>query len=181
MAEPASPGGVGIRRFDHVAIAVHDLERAVGLYIDALGGEFILGADNDDTGIRIMHIRLGGFKIELMQSLRDDSLLAPFLERRGEGFHHVTFVVDDLPVTLDALELAGFPVTGTDLANPAWAETFLSPRVTGGPLLQFCSTVRNWTEGVDGMAARDVIAGRIVFDDAWPRWRDSDEEGAHVD
>ncbi|ASR37669.1 hypothetical protein BAY61_24680 [Prauserella marina] len=160
----------GVRTLDHVAIAVWDARAALALFADVLGGRFVVGGDNDDTGNRIVHLTLGGFKIELMQPLRDDNLLAKTIERRGEGFHHVTFVVHDVAHTVDAVEAAGWETVGTDLANPTWRETFLRPRRTGG-LIQLVDTDRDWSGPVDGMTLADVLAGRVGLVDAWPCWK----------
>jgi methylmalonyl-CoA/ethylmalonyl-CoA epimerase len=160
-----------VRRLDHVAVAVRDAERAVELYVDALGGRFILGGDNDETGNRIIHLALGGFKVELMQPLRPDSALARSIDKRGEGFHHATMVVDDLEQTVETLGGAGIEVVGTDLSNPTWRETFVRPRDSGGALLQLVTTDRDWSKPVDGIALDDVLAGRVGFQDAWPCWR----------
>ena len=88
-----------IRKVDHVAIAVASIAETVPLFCDTLQGEFIAGGDNDDTGIRLVHLRLPGFKLELMQPLRADSFLQRHLDERGPGFHHMTFFVDDLRTT----------------------------------------------------------------------------------
>jgi methylmalonyl-CoA/ethylmalonyl-CoA epimerase len=168
-----------VRRLDHVAVAVRDAERAVELYVDTLGGRFILGGDNDETGNRIIHLALGGFKVELMQPLRPDSVLARSIDRRGEGFHHATMVMDDLEETLEALDVAGVEVVGTDLSNPAWRETFVRPRDSGGALLQLVTTDRDWSRPVDGIGLHDVLAGRVEFRDAWPCWRSQEEPDGH--
>lgn len=165
-------GLVGVNRLDHVAVAVRDAQQAVDLYVGALGAEFVMGGDNDETGNRILHFRLGGFKLEVMQPLRPDALLAPFVENRGEGFHHLTFVVDDLPAAIDALDRAGLATTGTDLTNPIWRETFIRPRDAGGALVQLVTTTRDWSHTVDAIALDDVLAGRVHFREAWPCWRD---------
>lgn len=166
-------GGLGgdatrVRRLDHVAIAVRDLDRAWALFGKTLGGRFVTGGDNDETGIRLLHLYLGGFKLELMQPLRADSLLARTLDRRGEGMHHMTFVVDDVSMTVDALSAAGYPMTGTDLSNPVWRETFVKPMAAHGALLQFVDTTRDWSKGVDGVDLATVLRGGAVFLDAVP-------------
>jgi len=164
-------GAVGTHKLDHVAVAVRDVEHALGLYVDALGAEFVLGGDNDETGNRVVHLALGGFKVELLQPLVPDNLLARTIERRGEGFHHVTFVVDDVAEAINALGEAGVATTGTDLDNPIWRETFVRPRDASGALLQLVATTRDWSSPVDGIGVDDVLAGRVVFEQAWPCWR----------
>lgn len=161
----------GVQKLDHVAVAVRDARKALDLYVGLLGAQFVLGGDNDETGNRIIHLALGGFKVELMQPLRADNLLARTIDSRGEGFHHATFVVDDLAHTVDSFEAAGIHLTGTDLANPIWRETFVRPRDAGGALLQLVSTDRDWSQPVDGIQLDDVLAGRVEFKAAWPCWR----------
>src|ERR1700684_24055 len=80
----------------------------------------IAGGDNDTTGVRLMQLSCGGFKVELMQPLHDDSLVAKRLARHGPGFHHLTFFVDDLVQTVDDLAAAGVATIGTNPASPHW-------------------------------------------------------------
>lgn len=169
---------VGLRRLDHVAVAVRDLARAWDLFGAVLGGRFITGGDNDATGIRLMHLQLGGFKVELMQPLRSDSMLARALQQRGEGLHHVTFVVDDVEQTVEALPAAGFPLTGTDLTNPVWRETFIKPGVSQGALVQLVDTTRDWSAGVPGVDLTSVLRGQAVLLNAVPCLRRADAIGA---
>lgn len=152
-------------RVDHLGIVVPSIAEAVPLYRDALGGKFLVGGDNDVTGVRLVHFLLPGFKIELMQPLRADSLISDFLATRGPGFHHLTTMVDDLPETLDDLTTRGFRPVGTDLSSPRWSEAFLSPRETFGSLLQFVSTILSWDVPASGIELEDVLAGRVVWQD----------------
>lgn len=69
-------GRVPVRRVDHVAIALADVAVAVPLFVQALGGQFVSGGDNEVTGIRLVHLVFPGLKLELLQPLRDDTLLA---------------------------------------------------------------------------------------------------------
>lgn len=158
-------------KFDHVGVAVRDAEKALELYVGVLGARFVLGGDNDETGNRIIHLALGGFKVELMQPLRPDNLLARFLDKRGEGFHHVTMVVGDLERAIASFQAAGVELTGTDVTNPVWRETFVRPGGAGGALVQLVTTDRDWSRPVEGIELDDVLAGRAQFKDAWPCWR----------
>lgn len=173
-------GPLGLRRIDHVAVGVRDAAAATGLYIDRLGGRFVAGGDNDDTGNRIVHVALGGFKIEILQPLRPDCLLARTIDRRGEGIHHVTFLVEDLDAAVEALDEGGVPVVGTDLSNPVWRETFIRPVVAGGALIQLVTTTKDWSRPIDGIRLKDVLAGRVAFRDAWPCWREGRQTLANV-
>lgn len=154
-----------ITKVDHVAIAVPCIADTVRLFRDVLGGQFIAGGDNDETGIRLVHFRLPGFKLELLQPLRSDSILSASLERRGPGFHHMTFFVDDIRATIDAFEGDEWQLTGTDLSSRAWSETFLSPRAGFGALLQFVETTRDWDTPTRDFDLEDVLAGRAVWSD----------------
>src|SRR5438270_9987190 len=111
-----------IRRVDHVGIAVTSIADSLVLFRDALGARFLSGGDNDETGIRLVHLRLAGFKLELLQPLRKDSFLQRHLDERGPGFHHLTFFVDDLQATVTDLGGAGFATTGADFSASVWKE-----------------------------------------------------------
>src|SRR2546430_5383733 len=157
-----------IRAVDHVAILVPSIAESVPLFCEALGGEFLSGGDNDETGIRLVHLRLAGFKLELLQPLRKDSFLQRHLDERGPGFHHLTFFVDDLRTTVSELGSAGFGTSAADFSAAAWKEAFLSPRSAFGALLQFVETTRSWDEPEPGITLADVLDGRVVWQDFVP-------------
>jgi len=152
-----------IRKIDHVAIVLNSIPPAIPLFRDALGGRFISGGDNDQTGIRLVHLKYPGFKLELMAPLRGDTFLQPHLDRRGPGFHHLTFFVDDVLRTVHDLEAAGLRMTGTDVSAPAWKESFIHPKSSFGALLQFVQANRDWDEPAEGISLDDVLAGRVVW------------------
>lgn len=155
-----------IRAVDHVAIAVPDLGAAVALFHDTLGGRFVTGGDNDLTGIRLVHLALANFKIELLQPLRDDSALAHTVRRRGHGFHHLTFMVDDVVRTESLLTESGYATTGTDVGNPNWCETFVRPKESFGALLQFASSVGGPDDADGAFGLADVLAGGVMWLDS---------------
>jgi methylmalonyl-CoA/ethylmalonyl-CoA epimerase len=169
-----------VLKVDHVAILVPSIADTVPLFRDALGGRFISGGDNDETGVRLVHLMLPGFKLELMQPLRDGSLVSEPLERRGPGFHHMTFFVDDVLSTVDAFADSGLETTGTDVSSEAWQETFLKPRDTFGALLQFVSVTRDWNIPETEFSLEDVLAGRVVWRDFVPCLRGTSSHGNPV-
>jgi methylmalonyl-CoA/ethylmalonyl-CoA epimerase len=154
-----------IQKVDHVGLAVPRVADAVPLVRDVLGARFLAGGDNHTTGARLVHFALPGFKIELLEPLRADSLLAEHIARRGPGFHHLTFLVDDVPTTVDRLTDAGLTTVGTSAGHPRWSETYLSPKDTFGALLQFVSTTLRWDVPTDEYTVDDVLAGRVVWRD----------------
>lgn len=92
---------------DHVAIAVRDLEAAVDYYRTTFGAEVahreVVGSD----GVEEVVIAVAGSYIQLVSPTRDDSPVARFLERRGEGLHHVGYRVEDCAAAIDAVRRSG--------------------------------------------------------------------------
>jgi methylmalonyl-CoA/ethylmalonyl-CoA epimerase len=159
--------GVGrhIKKLDHIGIATTEMEAAVALFVGVLGATLLSGGDNDKTGIRLMQLSCGGFKVEFMQPLRDDSLISARLAKHGPGFHHLTFVVDDIAETIDDLAAVGVGTVGANLASPNWRECFLAPRQTFGTLLQIVDTVRRWDVPATAYSVDDVLSGGVVWKD----------------
>ncbi len=169
---------IGLRGIDHIAIAVWSIEEAVELFCDLLGGEFILGGDDERLGIRTVQFRLPpGMKIELMQPIRPDSYLQRYLEKHGQGFHHMTIFVEDVEKAIVELEARGFEVVDTNLSSPQWRETFVRPTSSFGTLLQIADTNRRWDMPLVGITLEDVLAGRVVWRDDWPCLRRTSDDG----
>lgn len=159
------PPDAGVLRLDHVAVAVRDVRAGAALFGGALGGRFLFGGDNDHQGIRVAQFALpGGMKIELISPLRDDAPVARFLERRGEGVHHLTLIVEDVEVAVARLTALGYEVVDVDLDSPHWREAFVRPRSAFGTLLQLADTTQRWdVPAASGITLEDVLAGRVVF------------------
>ena len=155
---------------DHVAIATHDLERAGRFFGDVLGATFIAGGDDERLGIRTAQFRLEpGFKVEIMQPLDEESYLHAFIEKHGEGFHHMTTFFDDLEALIPRLEAAGFDTVDPDFSDPTWYEVFVRPRSGFGALLQLTQTSVDWQVPHTHITFADVAAGRV-------RWNNSETE-----
>jgi hypothetical protein len=129
---------------DHVALAVRDAAPPMGTLIAELGGTLVSGGDA--AGFRAMQIRLGdltkGMTVELLEpwNLERSDFLVRFLDRRGEGPHHLTFKVPDLAVELERLEGIGLRPIGVDLSNPMWREALLHPRDSHGTVIQIAQS-----------------------------------------
>ena len=126
-------------RLDHVAVALHSIKPAVRLYRDALGGEYLMGGDAAETWRWVQFRWPGGGKVELLEP-KGDGFLARFLEKRGEGLHHVTFKTDDIEAAIAQVEARGYQLVDVDLSNPGWKEAFLRPSGAHGTLIQIAQS-----------------------------------------
>lgn len=95
---------------DHVGLAVTDLEAAVEHYRQAFGIEPVHRETLEDQGVEEVLFKVGSSYIQLLRPLGPDTHVGRFLERRGEGIHHVGYRVSDIAVTLDRLRAHGVPL-----------------------------------------------------------------------
>jgi methylmalonyl-CoA/ethylmalonyl-CoA epimerase len=123
---------------DHVAVAVHSIKEALKLYRDGLGGEYLMGADQD-TWRWVQLSYPGGGKVELLEPL-GEGFLSKFLASRGEGLHHVTFKTDDIEAAIDHLRDQGFELVDVSVDDPNWKEAFLRPSKSHGTLVQIAQS-----------------------------------------
>jgi methylmalonyl-CoA/ethylmalonyl-CoA epimerase len=127
-----------IRRIDHISIAVRDLARAKGFFLDKLGGRELYSMAMADFGFRWTTIELGSScLLELIDPVGEKGFVQRFLESHGEGAHHVTVQVDDMRETRRLLEERGIPTFGYSEAVAGWKEVFIHPKHAFGVLIQF--------------------------------------------
>jgi methylmalonyl-CoA/ethylmalonyl-CoA epimerase len=125
---------------EHIGIAVKDLGRAIGMYETLLGVKCYKIEAVEEQGVRTAFFRVGQTKIELLESLTPDGPLARFLERRGEGVHHIALAVENLPGALKELVSKGVPLIDTEAREGADGGNiaFLHPKAGGGVLIELC-------------------------------------------
>lgn len=99
--------GMGPSRIEHIGIAVKDLGAAIGVYEKLLGVPCYGVEEVPDQSVRTAFFRLGHSKIELLESTSPDGPIAKFIEKRGEGIHHIAYAVDDIRGTLRELAAGG--------------------------------------------------------------------------
>ena len=126
---------------EHIGIAVKNLDDAIKLYEKLLGLECYKIEDVADQKVRTAFFLIGQTKIELLESTDSDGPIVKFIEKRGEGIHHIAFSVNDIEETLIEAEQAGItlidkkPRKGADGLDIA----FLHPKSTAGTLIEVCS------------------------------------------
>jgi len=127
-----------IRKLDHIGIAVRDLEKAVSLYTQGLGLSSSHEEVIEDQAVRTAFLPVGETHLELLESLTPDGPIGRFIEKRGEGIHHLCFEVDDIVASLAACEAAGMVLIDKEPRPGAHGMmvAFLHPKSTGGVLIE---------------------------------------------
>lgn len=131
---------VSPEKIDHVGIAVKNLETAVPLYRDILGLSYLGEETVDNEQVRVAFFRLGEVKVELLEPTSPESPIARFIEKRGEGIHHIALSVKDMEAELERLAEAGIRLIDEQAkpgANGARV-AFLHPKSTLGVLYELC-------------------------------------------
>lgn len=133
-----------VRRIEHIAIAVKDVETSARLFETLLGiGRGRIEALPDEN-VKVAFFELGGSRIELVEGIGSDNPTSRFIERRGEGLHHICLEVEDLSETLRLLQAAGFPLIDS-VPRPGSRGTrvaFLHPKGCNGVLIELVEQPR---------------------------------------
>jgi methylmalonyl-CoA/ethylmalonyl-CoA epimerase len=136
--DPRLPQEVVLSRIEHVALAVADLDAAVAHYASVWGIEVSHRERVDDQGVEEAMLPLGDSHLQLLGATTPDSTVARFLERRGEGLHHVAYEVDDLEETLASLKDKGIELIDDRprLGGRGHMVAFVHPRSNHGLLVE---------------------------------------------
>lgn len=129
-----------IGKIDHLGIAVHSIEAAMPLYTGMLGLELHEIEEVEDQKVRTAVFPVGESRIELLEPTSPDSPVAKFLEKRGEGIHHVALGVQDVAAALARLKAEGARLIDEAPRKGAGGAmiAFVHPKSTGGVLLELC-------------------------------------------
>ena len=126
-----------ILRLDHVGIVVKDLQAALSVYEGALGLTCTHIEEIPEQNVKVAFLPTGDSEIELLEPSTSDSGVARFLEKRGEGVHHICIEVDDIAATLAHLQARGTPLLDTTPKQGAHGRiAFLHPKGTNGVLIE---------------------------------------------
>ena len=126
-----------IKKIDHIGIAVHSIEEALRVYEGALGLELTEVKEVPEQAVRIAFLPVGESEIELVEPMTTDSGIAKFLEKRGEGVHHICLEVDDIEAALQDLAAMGGRLMDKRPRQGALGRVaFLHPRSAHGVLIE---------------------------------------------
>lgn len=127
-------------RIDHIAIAVNNLEDAARKYQQALGIDKITFETVESEGVRLAIIKLENGRIELMEPTRDDSPIKKFLEKKGEGLHHMALATNDIEKEYQRMEGCGIQFLGKIRDGSEGTKIiFVHPKSLNGVLAELCS------------------------------------------
>ena len=126
-----------IKGISHLGVAVKDLKEAREFYRKVFGlksSDPILAGDGT---IKVSLVDTGNVLIELLQPIGNEGVMAKFLEKRGEGFHHICYEVENIAIEVDSAKSKGLEVLGEIRAGAEGKTAFLHPRDTFGVLVEF--------------------------------------------
>lgn len=133
-----------MNKIEHIGIAVKDIEKSNALFSSLFNKEPYKQEEVKSENVITSFFKTGESKIELLQATHEDSAIAKFIEKKGEGIHHIAFDVTDIYVELERLEKEGFriiskePKIGADNKLVA----FLHPKSTNGVLIELCQEIK---------------------------------------
>lgn len=125
-------------RIDHIGIVVRSIEEKLGFYRSFLGLELDGIEELPERGLKVAFLKVGDTRIELLESTKSDSEISGFLEKRGEGIHHIAYHVDDIVEAIKKASSMGYRSLSKEPAVGAGGVkvAFLHPKTTGGILVE---------------------------------------------
>lgn len=133
-----------MQKVEHIGIAVKDLSVSVPLFEKLLNTACYKTEIVEGEKVKTAFFKQGETKIELLESTEEEGVIAKFIEKRGEGVHHIAFEVENIGVEMKRLSAEGFqllnvaPKTGADNKLVC----FLHPKNTNGVLIELCQTIK---------------------------------------
>jgi methylmalonyl-CoA/ethylmalonyl-CoA epimerase len=140
-----------MQHIEHIGIAVKNLEFSNDLFAKLLGTVPYKQEGVESEGVMTSFFQTGQTKIELLQATNPDSPIAKFIEKKGEGIHHIAFEVEDIVAEMERLKSEGFillneiPKQGADNKLVC----FLHPKGTNSVLVELCQSVTRLDHGLD--------------------------------
>jgi len=129
-----------IKQIDHIGIAVKDLDEQVKFYANVLGLKCSGIEQVSDQQVKVAIFPVGEVQIELLQPTDEDSPIAKFLKKKGEGIHHIAYLVEDLEDNLKRIEEQMIPLIDSKprIGVGGHKIAFLHPKSTFGVLTELC-------------------------------------------
>ena len=129
-----------MKKIEHIGIAVKDISASNELFTKLFGEQHYKVEEVESEGVKTSFFKIGENKIELLEATKENSPIAKFIEKKGEGIHHIAFDVENIEEEIKRLKAEGFvvlndtPKKGADNKLVA----FLHPKTTNGVLIELC-------------------------------------------
>jgi methylmalonyl-CoA/ethylmalonyl-CoA epimerase len=131
---------MSVKSLNHIGIAVHSIDDRMEFYQKSLGLHYEGDEDVPSQKVRVAFFRAGDVRLELLEPTEADSPIAKFLEKRGEGLHHLAFTVEDIQARIAELKESGLRMIDDTPRNGAHQMqiAFMHPKSSGGVLTELC-------------------------------------------
>ena len=138
---------MSIQALNHIGVAVRSIDEQRAYYEETLGLPFEGQEDVPSQKVRVAFFRVGDMRIELLEPTEPDSPVAKFIEKRGEGLHHVAYTVEDIQTRIDELKNSGLRMIDDQPREGAHQMqiAFLHPKSSHGVLTELCEPAANHT------------------------------------
>ena len=133
-----------MNKIEHIGIAVKNLEDSNSLFSKLFGKSHYKMENVASESVNTSFFQVGANKIELLEATKADSPIAKFIDKNGEGIHHIAFDVDDIVSEIKRLKKEGFKVlheTPKRGADNKWV-AFLHPKTSNGVLIELCQEIK---------------------------------------
>ncbi len=130
-------------KVEHIGIAVKDLNNSNNLFETLFGKSHYKVESVESEGVSTSFIQMGETKIELLEATSDDSAIAKFIEKKGEGIHHIAFEVENIYEEMERLEKEGFQLLNKEPKKGADNKLicFVHPKSANGILVELCQEI----------------------------------------
>ena len=133
-----------MKKIEHIGIAVKDISDSEKLFGNLLNGDPYKRENVESEGVSTTFFQVGESKIELLEALNADSPISKFIEKRGEGVHHIAFEVDDIKEEMARMKKEGFILLSDEPKKGADNKLvcFVHPKSANGVLVELCQEIR---------------------------------------
>ena len=133
-----------VKNVDHIGIAVKDASNANKLFASLLGKKHFKIEEVATEGVTTSFFQVGETKVELLEATNDESPIAKYIEKRGEGIHHIAFEVEDIYQSMQELKAKGFTLLSDQPKNGADNKLicFVHPKTVNGVLVELCQSIK---------------------------------------
>lgn len=134
-----------MNKIEHIGIAVKSIDASTSLFAKLFAKNAYKREEVLSEGVMTEFFQLGDNKIELLEATNPESPIAKFIEKKGEGIHHIAFDVDDIVAEMKRLKAEGFQLLAEEPKKGADNKLvcFLHPKSTNGVLIELCQTIES--------------------------------------